>query len=396
MESGSGTGVGSGPCPGQGYTCDDCLDGWFCPPAQTPAVSAPCGYGWPCYHCDDGWFCVPSPQTIGATRPSLTPTVVNSNAYPAASGYEYVGCYQNTPDTVLKDVRLMNLVSEMTNDQCIRFCQSQSYTIAGTTSGTQCSCGNSLSDSIIVNDAQCNMTCGGDTTRSTTCGGPGALSIWSSDNIAQQGQSSVLSSLLATATGLQQTGNLAYTKLQITPSIYAWPPTASSASHLSTSLAKSDLSELEMVMLSVITSKSNEKHGADAQDFIGSMSSALNMGKSKIAENVSFANFTSSTAFITGISSVMLAPKPAIALTAVPTVTTLYMTAMASDNAATLTAEANSTGGGIGADDVSASLDGEQMSSLLDGAEVDGTDIIITLSASKRERRALRRRAHWA
>lgn len=60
------TGTGTGPCPGQGFTCDDCLEGWFCPPVETPAQPAPCGYGWPCYHCDDGWFCVPSPQIIGA------------------------------------------------------------------------------------------------------------------------------------------------------------------------------------------------------------------------------------------------------------------------------------------------------------------------------------------
>ncbi|ROV94309.1 hypothetical protein VMCG_08609 [Cytospora schulzeri] len=66
------TGTGTGPCPGQGFTCDDCLEGWFCPPVETPAQPAPCGFGWPCYHCDDGWFCVPSPQVIGAVAIPLT------------------------------------------------------------------------------------------------------------------------------------------------------------------------------------------------------------------------------------------------------------------------------------------------------------------------------------
>ncbi|OTA68623.1 hypothetical protein K449DRAFT_429490 [Hypoxylon sp. EC38] len=50
-----------GPCPGSGYSCHDCIDGWFCPPPQTPALPAPCGFGWPCAHCYGGWFCVPHP-----------------------------------------------------------------------------------------------------------------------------------------------------------------------------------------------------------------------------------------------------------------------------------------------------------------------------------------------
>ncbi|PSR88763.1 hypothetical protein BD289DRAFT_226775 [Coniella lustricola] len=60
-------GSAAGSCPGQGYTCDDCVNGWFCPPLQTPALPAPCGYGWPCYHCRGGWFCAPMLSTAGAT-----------------------------------------------------------------------------------------------------------------------------------------------------------------------------------------------------------------------------------------------------------------------------------------------------------------------------------------
>ncbi|KAI6086705.1 hypothetical protein F4821DRAFT_278420 [Hypoxylon rubiginosum] len=67
-----------GPCPGAGYTCDDCLDGWFCPPPQTPAQSAPCGFGWPCVHCDGGWFCVP--------RPTLGPDTCSESSGPTANG----------------------------------------------------------------------------------------------------------------------------------------------------------------------------------------------------------------------------------------------------------------------------------------------------------------------
>lgn len=394
---GSGSGSGSGPCPGQGYTCDDCLDGWFCPPAQTPAASVPCGFGWPCYHCSDGWFCVPYPQTVGAARPQVSspPSAVIPNAYPATNGYQYAGCYQDTSDSVLKDVQLMKLSSEMTNDQCINFCHSKSFVIAGTKSGTQCFCGNDLLGSVLVSNGRCNMTCTGDATESTICGGPDTLSIWGFDSSIQQEQSPGQSFSLAMAPGTQETGGMAYTKVQITSSIYTWPPTESSASNPSTSLATSDLSELEMAMLSVIASKVHEKQGAAAQGFIGSISSVLNVGMSSIAGDVPPANSTSSTAFITGSSSITFAPKPAIALTAVPMEATLYMTAMAGSTTATNTAEANSSIDDIVADDASASLDGDQVSSSLDEAEVDNTVIIPILSAMKTERRAPRRRSHW-
>ncbi|KAK0391801.1 hypothetical protein NLU13_1300 [Sarocladium strictum] len=48
-----------GPCSGQGFKCDECLNGWFCPPQETPAQVLPCGLGWPCFHCTSGSFCIP-------------------------------------------------------------------------------------------------------------------------------------------------------------------------------------------------------------------------------------------------------------------------------------------------------------------------------------------------
>ncbi|KAM5384488.1 hypothetical protein ACJZ2D_001524 [Fusarium nematophilum] len=59
---------GLGPCPDRGFQCAECLDGWFCPPRETPAQPVPCGLGWPCYHCASGWFCelvlVPEPTMV--------------------------------------------------------------------------------------------------------------------------------------------------------------------------------------------------------------------------------------------------------------------------------------------------------------------------------------------
>lgn len=367
---------------------------------QTPAVSAPCGTGWPCAHCDDGWFCVPSPQTVGAAMPqaSSTSSVVVPNAYPATNHYQYAGCFQDTSNTILRDAQLMEVASGMTNDQCVTFCQSQSFAIAGTKSGTQCFCGNDLSGSAVMSSEQCNMTCAGDTMESTVCGGPGALSVWSFDSSFQHaglssGEQSSLS--LATIPSPQETGAIAYTKML--KSIYSWPSTASSAGNSPIPLATSDLSELEMAMLSVIASKAQKKQGTAAQGFIGSISSVLNMGMSSIAHDVPLANLTTSTAFNAASSSISLVPKPTVPLTVVPTAATLYMTASTGGTVTTRTPETNGLNGDVGAIDASTALNGNQVSPSIDGADVDDTDIVPTLYATtKKERRAPRRRAHWA
>lgn len=280
----------------------------------------------------------------------------------------------------------MKLASDMTNDECINLCRSKSFAIAGTKSGTQCFCGNDLLGSVLVSNGQCNMSCAGDATQSTLCGGPEALSIWGLLDTSIQEESPEQSFSSAVTPEAQGTGGMAYTKMQITSSIYAWPPAETSVSDLPTSLAASDLSELEMAMLSVIASRARETQGTAGQGFIGSISAVLNMGTTNIADDVPPANLTSSTAFITESSSITLAPKPVHGLTAVPTDSTLYMTAMADDNTATHTAEANNPVDDMVANDASAAMDGDQV----------GSSAIPILPGTKRERRVPRRRSHWA
>ncbi|OHW96827.1 WSC domain-containing protein [Colletotrichum incanum] len=66
---------GSCPCPGRGYSCSECLNGWFCPPQETPMQPAPCGMGWPCYHCKGGWYCAPGGNSM-ASGDANSPTAV--------------------------------------------------------------------------------------------------------------------------------------------------------------------------------------------------------------------------------------------------------------------------------------------------------------------------------
>ncbi|KAG6028952.1 hypothetical protein E4U41_000538 [Claviceps citrina] len=62
-----------GPCSKGGYQCEECLNGWFCPPQETPPQAVPCGLGWPCYHCANGYFCSStSSQSTGCSTVSST------------------------------------------------------------------------------------------------------------------------------------------------------------------------------------------------------------------------------------------------------------------------------------------------------------------------------------
>ncbi|KAK0713900.1 WSC domain-containing protein, partial [Lasiosphaeria miniovina] len=206
-----------GPCPGEGYTCNDCLDGWFCPPSHTPALPAPCGNGWPCYHCSGGWFCVPSPTLLpttvtvcplsqagsttpgaGLTTPSTpgdgeqTPAAADSagalpqeTLHPAISGWQYAGCYKDDSARALQNASItVSIPPGMTNEMCINFCKDQGFSLAGTEDGYQCFCGNALVDSWPVGDSECNAPCTGDP--NCSCGGNWALSVWSPDGKASR------------------------------------------------------------------------------------------------------------------------------------------------------------------------------------------------------------------
>jgi hypothetical protein len=177
-----------GPCPGHGYTCDDCVDGWFCPPIQTPAWPAPCGYGWPCYQCKSGWFCVPlagDTDTTSLSASGPTSSVMIPTSLPATIGYQYAGCYADDFTRVLSESEILDVPGGMTNEECVKFCKRQGLTLAGTEDGAQCFCGNVLIGSALLPSGRCNIPCTGDLDNSTVCGGPWALSVWGPGGIAR-------------------------------------------------------------------------------------------------------------------------------------------------------------------------------------------------------------------
>ncbi|KAI0895561.1 hypothetical protein F4806DRAFT_87414 [Annulohypoxylon nitens] len=203
-----------GPCPGSGYTCYDCLDGWFCPPPQTPAQSAPCGFGWPCAHCDGGWFCVPGPtsspssetcttssgpttnsasttsstRSTTSSRPNPTHPTGTSGAKPnpksprAASGWGYCGCWADQPDKPAFSLGPHTNIGPLTNAACVQHCMTRGYLMAGTEGGDSCYCGNFLNGTQHLDDSACSTPCAGDPKEA--CGGSRALTCYSSDNEA--------------------------------------------------------------------------------------------------------------------------------------------------------------------------------------------------------------------
>lgn len=291
-----------------GYTCSDCLDGWFCPPFQTPAAQVPCGYGWPCYHCVGGWFCVPDPRSAAppAPVPANMPVHVHSTtarpnaaiptAHPPTNGYRYAGCYQDNPDRALRDAQLLHAPGGMTNGRCVDFCRTQGFVIAGTENGSQCFCGRLLLDSLTLKNEQCNTSCAGDGANSTMCGGPWSLSIWTIDGSLQQAKSPKRDSALATTPGCQDISGVK-PNLNAAAAIYAWPSSTPSAMGPD-SLAAMNTSNLEAAILAAVAAEARGLafEPASANGIIESVSLILNVGMSSIAHDLALAFPTSSAA----------------------------------------------------------------------------------------------------
>ncbi|KOS21655.1 WSC domain-containing protein 2 [Escovopsis weberi] len=180
----------AGPCPGRGFKCADCPDGWFCPPQETPAQPAPCGRGWPCYHCSSGWFCdsgssasSPSPSPASdvppgvPTRTSADVGFATATPNDLAPGWSYLGCFQDAISrTVVGGKPIDYLRGDMSKSVCINHCGSRGYRYAGTENGKECWCGDSMRDDAVgLPEAQCVTPCQG---LEGTCGGTWAVAVY--------------------------------------------------------------------------------------------------------------------------------------------------------------------------------------------------------------------------
>ncbi|RFU78712.1 wsc domain-containing [Trichoderma arundinaceum] len=177
-----------GPCPGKGYKCNECLDGWFCPPQETPAQVVPCGVGWPCYHCSSGWFCAPK-ETPGPTPPpssGIGSPITSEDAAPTKppqhddlpTEWSHLGCFQDAISRTLLGAKPVDyLQGDMSSKECVDHCISGGYKVAGTENGRECWCGTSIRDDAVrLPESQCGKPCQGQPTG--TCGGSWAIDVF--------------------------------------------------------------------------------------------------------------------------------------------------------------------------------------------------------------------------
>ncbi|TPX15264.1 uncharacterized protein E0L32_004541 [Thyridium curvatum] len=326
----------AGPCPGKGYSCDSCPDGWFCPPQQTPARSAPCGYGWPCPDCPGGWFCVPAPSAaaqpnamcpghgmpplegasgfMSLNHPMITATVTVTASPPPpppapprpsinVNGWNYAGCYLDREARALKgDNQLTTGPEGMSNAMCIDFCNARGFSVSGTEYGSQCFCGNALVDSWLIDDSKCNMTCSGDS--NDICGGPWALAIYGPTGQPAMSQGPILAFTLTepppgVAETSLHTGGMRQTVMQVTTPIFVFPapaPVSSTPGSCMTSppqLPPGDASAVVSSLSSVITSVQQEASSIvsseldKASSIVQTVESIVNSDLSIIASHIS-------------------------------------------------------------------------------------------------------------
>lgn len=190
-----------GPCPGRGFRCDECLDGWFCPPRETPAQVVPCGLGWPCYHCSEGWFCelteTSSPlspsssiakhssKETGSPSKSSGATPTNIPKYDnLPADWSYLGCFQDAISRILLGAKPVDyLQGDVSSEECIDHCTSGGYKLAGTENGRECWCGSSIRDDAVrLPESQCGKPCQGESTE--LCGGSWAIDVFLSSDKA--------------------------------------------------------------------------------------------------------------------------------------------------------------------------------------------------------------------
>lgn len=118
-----------------------------------------------------------APTTTG------TPVTVNGtdSTLPDIAGFKYAGCFKDGRDRALAGEVRPNL-GKISNTNCITYCKSKGWALAGTEYGGQCYCGNSLSGSELLDESACAIPCEGE--GSETCGGGWALSVYSADGSA--------------------------------------------------------------------------------------------------------------------------------------------------------------------------------------------------------------------
>lgn len=117
--------------------------------------------------------------STGSISPSLNPNIgtvsdaLNSSVSSASSGY--VGCYTGPSTSYFANARMTS--SAMAPLACRTWCNSKSYTYSALSTGTTCTCANSISAAQSVSSSSCDASCAGDS--SVQCGSTSAFNAFS-------------------------------------------------------------------------------------------------------------------------------------------------------------------------------------------------------------------------
>lgn len=112
----------------------------------------------------------------------VAPVPARPTTQPSAFGWSFAGCWADQPhQRVLAAFPATDLES-VTNEVCVRHCFVHGYTLAATSFGKNCYCGQFLNGTQKL-DSQCRTPCLGDKTE--ICGGDWALSCYSPDGQAR-------------------------------------------------------------------------------------------------------------------------------------------------------------------------------------------------------------------
>ena len=91
--------------------------------------------------------------------------------------WTYQGCYSDlVPDRTIRTLGTWG--SGKTSTDCAKHCLAAGFKISGTEYGSQCFCGNSMTQTKRLDDSKCDMPCDGS---SETCGGSSAMSVYAQE-----------------------------------------------------------------------------------------------------------------------------------------------------------------------------------------------------------------------
>ncbi|EXJ57798.1 murein transglycosylase [Cladophialophora psammophila CBS 110553] len=119
-----------------------------------------------------------TPQSGCGATTTITPSNTTFFTDLTSKGWEYMGCgTDNYYNRILTGASQSN--GQMTNENCVAFCESKGFSIAGSEYADECYCGNSIPDSgkpVPGVIGACTMKCAGD--NSEFCGGAGTISLY--------------------------------------------------------------------------------------------------------------------------------------------------------------------------------------------------------------------------